>query len=151
MTNKIKDTPNDSSVEDYLNSLDEQSAKESRVLIKMMQEISGHEPKMWNIGTIGFDNYHFKYLSGREGDSQVISFYPRKGKLTVYLMDGTAHYSESLARLGKHTITGYCINVKQLSDIELSVLEGIVRQSYDFIKLQSKNGPIDRILWQTEK
>ena len=140
---------NNGSVKDYLASLeDEQTAKDSLVLIAMMQRISRHEPKLWNVGTIGFDTYHYKYDSGREGDACPISFYPRKGKITVYLMDGTARYAELLAKLGKHTTTGYCVYIKRLSDIQLPILEQIVQQSYAYIK--SQDGPINRILWQTE-
>src|SRR5215471_12061904 len=88
------------SVKNYVTSLDEQTAKDALTLIAMMQRISGHEPKLWNVGTIGFDTYHYKYDSGREGDAATISFYPRKGKITVYLMDGTVRYPELLERLG---------------------------------------------------
>ena len=56
---------NNGSVKDYIASLDEQTVKDSQVLIEMMQRISGHEPKLWNVGTIGFDTYHYKYDSGR--------------------------------------------------------------------------------------
>ncbi len=138
-------------VKDYLASLDEQTLKDSQALIDMMQQISGHEPKLWNVGTIGFDTYHYKYDSGREGDAMVIGFYPRKGKITIYLMDGTARYSELLSKLGKHTTTGYCMYIKKLSDIEMPVLEQIMQCSYTFIESESKDGPIDRILWKTEK
>ena len=140
---------NDSSVKDYIASLDEQTVKDSHVLIEMMQRISGHEPTKWNAGTIGFDTYHYKYDSGREGDGLVIGFYPRKGKITVYLMDGTARHAELLAKLGKHTTTGYCLYIKRLSDIDMPVLEQIVQQSYAYIK--SQDGHINRVLWQTEK
>lgn len=141
--------PNNRSVQDYLASLDdEQTAKDTQVLIAVMQRISGHEPKLWNAGTLGFDTYHYKYDSGREGDGLIIGFYPRKGKFTVYLMDGTARYPQLLAALGKHTTTGYCIYIKRLSDIELPVLEQILQQSYKYIKAKSQAGPIDRILWQ---
>jgi len=146
MTNSSQ---NDSAVKDYIASLDEQTVKDSHVLIEMMQRISGHEPTKWNAGTIGFDTYHYKYDSGREGDGLVIGFYPRKGKITVYLMDGTARHAELLARLGKHTTTGYCLYIKRLSDIDLPVLEQIVQQSYAYIK--SQDGHINRVLWQTEK
>src|SRR5215469_8220638 len=106
---------NDNSVKDSIASLgDEQTIKDSLVLIEMMQRISGHEPKLWNVGTIGFDTYHYKYGSGREGDAHSIGFYPRKGKITIYLMDGTARYSELLAKLGKHSGTGYCVYIKRL-------------------------------------
>lgn len=140
-----------SNIVDYLASLDEQTAKDSQVLLAMMQRISGQTPTLWNVGTIGFDTYHYKYDSGREGDGLIIGFYPRKGKITVYLMDGTARYSALLTKLGKHTTTGYCLYLKQLSDIELPVLEQIVQQSYEYIKSLSKKGPINKILWQTAK
>ena len=128
-------TQNGRSAENYIASLDdEQTARDSQVLIAMMRRISGHEPKLWNVGTIGFDTYHYKYDSGCEGDACPLSFYPRKGKITVYLMDGTARYAELLARLGKHSTSRVCIYIKRLSDIELPVLEQIVQQSYGYVK-----------------
>lgn len=143
---------NDKRVKDYLDSLNDASTvNDAQVLIGIMQRISGHAPKLWNVGTIGFDTYHYKYDSGREGDALIIGFYPRKGKITIYLMDGTERYSGMLAKLGKHTGTGYCVYIKQLNDVELPILEQILEQSYAFIKTKSKDGPIDRILWQTEK
>ena len=137
---------------DYIVSIDdEQTVEDINVLVAMMKRISGSEPKLWNIGTLGFDAYHYKYDTKREGDNFIIGFYPRKSKITIYLMDGTARYSKLLTKLGKHTITGYCIYIKRLSDIELSILEQIIQQSYEFIKSMSKDSPIDRVLWQTEK
>ncbi len=68
----------DSSITGLVASLDEQTAQECRVLMEMMQRIGGHEPQMWNVGTIGFDTYHYKYDSGCEGASHPISFYPRR-------------------------------------------------------------------------
>lgn len=127
----------DGSVNGYIASLaDEQTRKDCHVLIEMMQRISGHEPEMWHMGTIGFDTYHYKYDSGREGDCQVIGFYCRKGKTTIYLVDGTARHSELLSRLGKHTTSRVCIYIKRLSDIQLPVLEQIVQQSYEYVKSQ---------------
>lgn len=137
------------SVQDYLSVLDAQTATDALALIELMQRVSGQEPKVWNVGTIGFDTYHYKYPSGREGDGHVIGFYPRKGKITIYLMDGTARYSDLLAQLGKHTVTGYCVYLKRLSDVDFPILEQIVQQSYSFIKSQDE--PITRVLWQTEK
>ena len=48
-----------------VDALDESTAADSRVLIEMMRGISGHEPRVWNVGTIGFDTYHYRYDSGR--------------------------------------------------------------------------------------
>jgi hypothetical protein len=141
-----KTTPH--SIKYYITSLqDAQTAKDSEVLIEMMQRISRLEPKMWNTGTIGFDTYHYKYDSGREGDALVIGFYPRKGKITVYIMDGTARYSELLTKLGRHTTTGYCVYIRRLSDVELPILEQILQKSYEHIK--SLDGHIHQILWKS--
>ena len=96
---------------------------DGRVLVEMMRRISGHEPKMWNVDTIGFDTYPYKYDSGREGDGHIIGFYPGKGKITASLMDGTARYSGLLAKLGKPTTAGYCLYIKRLSDVKLPILE----------------------------
>jgi hypothetical protein len=133
------------SVKDYIASLkDEQTVKDTQALIKMMQRISKQKPKLWNVGTIGFGSYHYKYDSGHEGDAQVIGFYPRKDKITVYLMDGTTRYSKLLAHLGKHTTSRVCVYIKRLSDIEMPIPEQILRQSYKYLK--SQDGHMHRIV-----
>jgi len=141
----------DRSVDEYLASLDdEQAVKDSETLIEVMQRISGSEPTLWNVGTIGFGTYHYKYDSGREGDGHTIGFYPRKGKLTIYLMDGTARHAELLAKLGTHSSTGYCVYIKRLSDVDQSVLEQVIRDSYEFVASKAQDGPIREILWKAE-
>lgn len=54
---------NDRSVDDYIASLDEQTASDSSELLEMMRRISGQEPTLWNVGTIGFGTYHYRYDS----------------------------------------------------------------------------------------
>jgi hypothetical protein len=139
------------SVDDYVASLaDQQTIDDSRTLIEVMGRISGKAPTLWNVGTIGFGTYHYKYDSGREGDGHTIGFYPRKGKLTIYLMDGTTRHSALLGQLGTHTTTGYCVYIRRLSDVDLPVLERIIQDSYDFIEAKAEAGPIREILWKAE-
>ena len=131
-------------VEEYLDALDDaQTVADSRALIAMMRRITGDEPRMWNIGTIGFGAYHYRYESGREGDSHVLGFYPRKDRMTVYLMDGTARHRESLEQLGKHTSSRVCLYIKRLGDVQLPVLEGVLRESYEYIT--SQDGRVQRV------
>ena len=92
---------------------------------------------LWNVGTRGFGRYRYRYDSGREGDSHTIGFYARRGKITVYLMDGTVRYSELLVRLGWHTTSRVCLYFKRLSDVDLLVLEQIVQESYNYISSHS--------------
>jgi hypothetical protein len=136
-TDTPKNVPVQASVKDIVTALeDEQSKSDSMALVALMKRISGKTPKVWNVGTIGFDTYHYKYESGREGDCHVLGFYPRKGKFTIYLMDGTGRYASLLKKLGKHTTSKACLYFKRLSDIQLPVLEEVLRQSYAYIKSQ---------------
>ena len=129
---------------EYLASLDDaQLVADCAVLIEMMQRISGESPELWNVGTLGFGRYRYRYDSGREGESHTIAFYPRKGKLAVYLMDGTARYAELLDQLGRHTTSRVCVYVKRLGDVDLSVLEQIVQQPYDYVA--SQDGRMHRV------
>ena len=138
-------------VDEYIASLDEQTAADSRVLLGILKRVSGLEPQLWNVGTIGFGTYHYKYDGGREGDGHTIGFYPRKGKTTLYLMDGTARHAVLLATLGPHTLTGYCVYFKRLSDVELPVLEQLIRESYEYVAAKAEGGPIREILWKAEE
>jgi hypothetical protein len=141
-------SPSERSVKNYIDFLDNEELLEScHVLIDMMKKISSQEPILWNVGTIAFDTYHYKYDSGREGEVHIIGFYPRKGKITIYLMDGTARHSELLAKLGRHTSTKYCVYLRRLSDIDLLTLEKILKNSYEYIK--SQDGRIHEIVWRT--
>jgi hypothetical protein len=146
------DKRNDITVDQYIDSIgDEQVKEDARKLCNMMHQISGEEPILYGIGTIGYGVYRYEYQSGRKGEAHTLGFYPRKGKITVYLMDGTKRYAALLSKLGRHTTTGYCIYIKQLSDVEAPVLTQILTESYEHITTVSSNGVIDRILWQDEK
>jgi hypothetical protein len=137
---------------EYIASIGDDSVKkDAQVLFETMYRISGVDPILYGIGTIGFGVYKYEYESGRKGEAHTLAFYPRKGKITIYLMDGTKRYAELLSNLGPHTTTGYCVYIKRLSDIELPVLTQILEASYKNITMKSKDGTVDRILWQTEK
>lgn len=144
-------TQDDPAVAAYIASLDdEQTVADTETLVSLMRRISGQQSKLWNVGTIGFGAYHYEYDSGREGDAMTIGFYPRKGKITVYMMDGTARYASLLAGLGKHTETGYCVYIKRLSDVDLGILEQILSESWTYIEAKAAAGPITHILWKPE-
>lgn len=121
-------------VEDYVATLDERTAADTRTLMDLMHRISGDGPRLENVATISYDSYHYRYDSGREGDAAALCFYPRDGKLTVYLLDGTARHAELLAGLGKHTTSRVCVYLKRLDDVDTSVLEQVLRDSYAYLK-----------------
>ncbi len=102
---------------------------DAETLIEMMASASGHPPRMWGPSIIGFGSYHYKYDSGREGDSLRIGFSPRKGQTVVYLIDGYDDRADQLARLGKHKIGKACLYIKRLADIDQAVLGEMIAGS----------------------
>ena len=94
-----------------------------------MQRVTGEPPTMWGDSIVGFGSYHYVYDSGREGDWFLTGFSPRKRNLSLYIMAGFSDYDELMERLGKHKTGKSCLYVNRLSDIDLDVLEALVRQS----------------------
>lgn len=113
---------------------DKQKQEDSFTLIKLMQEHSGFEPKMWGPSIIGFGTYHYKYESGHEGDMPLIAFSPRKPSIVLYIGFDPAKKEDFLAKLGKHTASKACIYVKKLADIDMAVLKKMVVDSLKYMK-----------------
>lgn len=129
-----KTMPTSVSVDKFLSSVQDDRKNESQILIDMMQKISNCEPVMWGSSIIGFDSRHYKYDSGREGETCVLGFSPRKAKLTIYLADGLQDYGDLLSKLGKHKISPACLYVNHLKEVDTKVLEKMVKRSYNKIK-----------------
>jgi hypothetical protein len=113
---------------------DETTKRECFTILQMMENITGEKPKMWGDSIVGFGSYHYKYASGREGDWFLTGFSPRKQNLTVYIMSGFKRYDELMARLGRHKTGRSCLYVKKLEDVDLSVLEELIRLSVERVR-----------------
>ena len=112
---------------------DEKQRADAHVIAMMMARLSGEPPKMWGPSIIGFGHYHYKYDSGREGDSLRIGFSPRKGQTVLYLPGSISGQTNLLARLGKHKQGKGCLYIKRLADVDAGVLEALVRASVDYM------------------
>ena len=130
---KNKTNETNINVTDFINTYvaDEQKKADSFELIKLMQEWSGFEAKMWGPTIIGFGSYHYKYASGHEGDAPLIAFSPRKAAFSLYITSQKDQNKELLDQLGKYKIATACIYVKKLSDIDIAVLEKICRNTLE--------------------
>lgn len=132
---KTKTTYTGQDVIDFVNSYVDNEPKktDSFHLIKLMQEWSESEPKMWGPSIIGFGSYHYKYASGHEGDAPVLGFSPRKAALTLYVYSDTEKSKLLLADLGKFKMSKACIYVKKLSDINTTILKELCMESIKYI------------------
>jgi len=98
---------------------------------QMMERITGWPAMMWGSAIVGFGRYHYRYESGREGDSLRVGFSPRKANLVIYIMPGYTDFSEILSRLGKHKTGKSCLYINKLTDVNLAVLEEIIQAGVD--------------------
>ena len=129
---ELKTKPNDQSVQDFLNGIEnEQKRKDSFAILEMMKAVTKAEPKMWGASIIGFGSYRYKYASGREGDWFLAGFSPRKQNLTIYMMSCFAKQEELLAKLGKYKTGKSCLYIKKLADIDENVLKEMIIHSIE--------------------
>ncbi|CAM4387018.1 DUF1801 domain-containing protein [Flavobacterium terrigena] len=133
-TIKTKETNAD--VPDFINLFadSEQKRKDSFELLKLMQDVTGFEPKMWGPSIIGFGSYHYKSeRSKQEGDMPLAGFSPRKAAISLYVFTGNEEHKYLLEDLGKFKMGKSCIYVKKLSDINLDVLKNLMKETINFI------------------
>ena len=107
---------------------------DARQLLALMRKVTGAPPKMWGPSIVGFGKYHYRYASGREGESLRVGFSPRKQNLVIYIMPGFSDYSEILEQLGKFRTGRSCLYVNKLDDVDLVLLEQLVRESFREMK-----------------
>ena len=130
---KNKTTETKQSVTDFINAVENEAKRNDAFeLVKIMQETTGFEPKMWGPSIVGFGSYHYKYDSGHEGDAPLTAFSPRKAATTVYFYLPEENREELLSKLGKHKSSKACIYINKLTDIDLEILKKIISLSISY-------------------
>ncbi|MNK85462.1 hypothetical protein D3C87_1053440 [compost metagenome] len=135
----IKTTLNDASVTDFINTFaeTEQRRKDGFELLKIMEDYTGCEAKMWGPSMIGFGTYHYKSeRSKQEGDWPLVGFSPRKAAISLYVYMGTPVNEALLKELGKFKMGKGCIYVNKLADINIEVLKKMMGET--IMRLQEK-------------
>lgn len=134
---EIKTKQHEANVTDFILSFaqTEQKRQDSFELVKIMQEYTGFEPKMWGPSIIGFGVYHYKSeRSKQEGDWPLVGFSPRKAAISLYVYMGTPEQDKLLQEFGKFTMGKGCIYVKKLSDINIEVLKKMMGETITALK-----------------
>ena len=129
---ELKTQENNASVEDYINGIgDEKVIADCNTLVNLMEKATGAPAKMWGDKIIGFGKYQYKSAAtGKGGDWFVMGFAPRKAGLALYLMSGyTPEVKDCLTRLGKHKLSGSCIHITKLINVDVKVLEEMINEA----------------------
>lgn len=139
-----KTVPTDADVEAFIDAVPKPvRRRDAQTLLELMERVTGEKPVMWGPSIVGFGAYHYVYASGREGDWPAIAFAPRSAASTVYIADGFEGRDELLGRLGPHSTGVSCLYLKKLDDVDLDVLEELLRRSYASVAGRTV-GPEDR-------
>lgn len=128
---EIKTKPTTASVEDFINNIKEDHKRnDSFTLLEMMKKATGAGPVLWSSSIIGFGDVRYKSpATGREVDWFKIGFAPRKANLSLYLSMDIKQHSEALSKLGKHKTGMGCLYINKLEDVDINVLEGIIKEA----------------------
>ncbi len=125
---EIKTKPTLESVENFLNNVENQQKREdSFIILDMMREAIGEEPKMWGTSIVGFGSKKYKSsATGREVNWFVLGFSPRKTSISLYLGIDIQQYADALNQLGKYKAGVGCLYISKLSDVNLNILNEII-------------------------
>lgn len=133
---KNKTLPTGENVKEFIESFanTRQKKDDSFKLIELMQKISGETPYMWGPSIVGFGTYHYKYESGHEGDAPFLGFSPRKSSISLYVYSGSEEQKQYLNELGKYKMGKACIYINKLEDINIEVLNKLMKATIKHIK-----------------
>ena len=125
-----KTKPTGASVAEYLAAIDDEGRRaDCKALVRLFEKATGEKAALWGPSIVGFGTYHYKYDSGREGDSCVVGLSSRKDGISLYLSSEFPERDALLGKLGKHKAAKACVTIKSLGDVDAKVLEKLVKAS----------------------
>ncbi len=126
-----KTQPTAASVTAFLNKIqDTQRRNDCFALLNIITTVSRKDPVMWGSSIVGFGTVHYVYESGREGDTVVLGFSPRKEAISIYMMCSLEKLKGELPGLGKYKTGKGCLYIKSFSDINTGALKNVLAKAW---------------------
>jgi hypothetical protein len=138
MAAEAKTKPTGESVAAFLTRVtDGDRRKDCATLVRLMEEATGARGVVWGKAIVGFGSYDITYADGRVSPWPVVGFSPRAQDLTLYIGRSAVGLTALLSKLGKHKMSGSCLHIKRLSDVDMAVLGKVIAGS---VKARAKQG-----------
>ncbi len=132
-------------IDDYLTSQTEPKRIELRELHRLMLQISpgcrlwfedgkNSDNKTVSNPNIGYGFHTIRYADGKTREFFQIGLSANKTGISVYILgikDRTYLARTFGERIGKASVTGYCIRFKSLKDISIDALEAAIRHGFE--------------------
>jgi len=118
--------------EDYIAALAEPRRTDVAALDALIREHApGLEPVVAG-KMLGYGPFHYRYASGREGDTTLLGLASQKRYISLYVLcaKGGRYLAESYAeRLPKASVGKSCVRFARLSDLDPAVLAELVTEA----------------------
>jgi hypothetical protein len=127
------------SVKDFIAAVPNDTRRaDAQTLLKLFEKVSGTKAKMWGPTIIGFGKYTYTYDTGHTGDAPVLGFSPRAANLVIYGGSYPEQIAPLLKTLGKHKSSKACIYINKLADVDMAVLEKLLKDGLANMKKVAK-------------
>ena len=134
-------------IKKYINSQPEPKHSDMQALQRMILKVmparklwfldgKNSENKTVSNPNIGYGFHTIKYADGTAKEFYQIGLSANKTGISVYLMgikDKTYLAKTYGKKVGKASVTGYCIKFKTLKDINIDILEAAIRDGVDHV------------------
>jgi hypothetical protein len=132
-------------IKSYISSLPTAKQSEMQILHDIILKVAptcklwfldgkNNEGKIVANPNIGYGFYTIIYLDGKTRDFYQIGLSANTTGISVYILgiDDKTYLSKTYGeKLGKASITGYCIKFKTIKDINIEVLESVIRFGFE--------------------
>ena len=132
-------------IKDYISSQPEPKHSDMQELHRIIQELKPGS-KLWFLDgkdsegktvsnpNIGYGLYTIQYKDGSTRDFYQIGLSANTTGISVYVMgiDDKTYLAKTFGdKIGKASVTGYCIKFKSLKEINIQVLESAIRYGFE--------------------
>jgi hypothetical protein len=124
-----KTKKNNASVTAFLKKAGGDRFADCQVISGMMAKATRDKPSMWGDAIVGFGSRPIVYANGDSLDWPIAAFSPRKDSLTIYGMRSSPKFAALTKKLGKHKMSGGCLHIKKLADVDTRVLQELITTS----------------------
>jgi len=132
-------------IQEYITSQPEPKRTDMQELHRIILEINPNsqlwfldgkdsEGKVVSNPNIGYGFYTIKYADGKTRDFYQIGLSANTTGISLYILgiEDKKYLAETYGeKIGKASVTGYCIKFKKLKDINIEILEAAVRDGFE--------------------
>ena len=138
---ELKTQRNDGDVDAFIALVENDTRRRDAATIKeTMTRLTGEQPQMWGASIVGYGTYSYRSGAGKESAWFKIGFSPRKQALTLYIMNGFSQYEGLLSKLGDHSLGKSCLYIKNLENVDDTILDELITNSLAHIDATIEKG-----------